>query len=118
MATKKTPQRVKVDLENTEFQAVLFGLNPGEQEDVLTVAQRIQQMTWNDVYKSKGLHWEEITSFKPPKAWGIDPFFSIRVSKERRAVVYRKGDFMVFMALPHDHDSTYDKSWLAANIKP
>ena len=53
------------------------------------------------------LKWEKISSIKPPD--GIDAIYSIRITQARRATAFRKGDFIRFLTIAPDHDSTYGK---------
>jgi hypothetical protein len=64
-------------------------------------------MTWDQVYRDKGLKWEKIGSIKPPT--GIDVIYSLRITQSRRATAYRDGDFIRLLTIAPDHDSTYGK---------
>ena len=64
-------------------------------------------MTWAQVYQNPGLKWEKIET-PPVKLQAGENAYSIRMSQSRRAVVTRSGDFMRFLTLPVDHDSTYE----------
>ena len=64
-------------------------------------------MTLNQVYIDNGLKWEKIVSFKPPV--GIDAIYSLRITQSRRATAYREGEFIRFLTIASDHDSTYGK---------
>lgn len=96
--------RVRLDLNNTIFQKDWFALPKEEAERFRTVLKQIVKMDWNQVYQSKGLHWEEITSKIGPHSQKL---YSIRVTGKFRAVVYRDKDFMRFLTLHPDHDSAY-----------
>jgi hypothetical protein len=50
---------------------------------------------------------EKISSIKPPP--GIDAVYSIRITQARRAMACREGDFMRFLTIEPDHDSTYGR---------
>jgi hypothetical protein len=76
-----------------------------ERHAALDTLAKICQMTWNQVYRDKGLRWEKITSLKPPS--GIDALYSLRLTRARRAVAYRDGDFLRLLSIPPDHDATY-----------
>ena len=62
-------------------------------------------MTWNQVYRDGGLKWEKIIGVPPPP--GIAALHSLRISQSRRATA--DGDFMRFLTIAPDHDTTYDK---------
>jgi hypothetical protein len=53
------------------------------------------------------LKWEKIESVKPPQ--GIDVIYSVRITQGLRATAHRDGDFMRFLTIAQDHDSTYGK---------
>jgi hypothetical protein len=53
------------------------------------------------------LKWEKVDSVKPPQ--GIDALYSLRINQGRRATAYRDSDFMRFLTIAPDHDSTYGK---------
>ena len=63
------------------------------------------KLTWLQVYRDSGLKWEKIVSVKPPA--GIDAVYSLRITQERRCTAWRDGDFMRFLTIAPDHDSTY-----------
>ena len=97
--------RVRLDLNHDEFQADLLAL---EREDLLSVAstlRKLRQMDWNSVYRDTGLKWEAIQR-KGPRG---ERLYSLRVSRSTRAIAYRDGDLIVFLAVHSDHDSAYKK---------
>jgi hypothetical protein len=98
---------VRLDLNNPVFQRDLFGLQKAERHAALETLAKLCRLDWNQVYRDKGLHWEKITSLKPPS--GIDALHSLRITLERRAVAYREGDFLRFLSIPPDHDAAYGK---------
>lgn len=95
---------VLIDLNNPVFQEDLFSLEKEEAFNILGTLKKIKKLTWADVYKDKGLHWELVQS----KA-GLDGqrLYTIRVSKKFRVITYREGQFMRFLTLNPDHDSAY-----------
>ena len=107
MSEAQDERRVRLDLNNPEFQERLFSLDKNERNRVVDTLAKIQRMTWNQVYRHSGLKWEEIKQ-PPVKLLPGEKAYSIRVSQARRAVVTRRGDFMRFLTLPLDHDSTYE----------
>ena len=96
-----------VDLNNPEFQETFFALEKAERSAAIDTLRKIRQMTWAQIYRDKGLHWEKIVSTKAPK--GADAVYSIRITKARRAVAYRDGPCMRLLLVTPDHDSTYGK---------
>jgi hypothetical protein len=96
---------VRLDLNNPTFQINLFALQKQERHAALDTLNKIRQLTWNQVYRDSGLKWEKISSVKPPA--GIDAIYSLRITLSRRATAFRKGDFMRFLTVAPDHDSTY-----------
>jgi hypothetical protein len=51
------------------------------------------------------LKWENIVSVKPPQ--GVDAIYSMRITQSCRCTAYQEGDFMRFLTVAPDHDSTY-----------
>ena len=99
--------RVKLDLNNPEFQKRLLALDKSERNRVLNTLEKLLKMNWGQVYEDRGLNWEKLDN--PPVVLQPDEsVYSIRVTKARRAVVTRRGDFMSFLTLPLNHDSTYE----------
>jgi hypothetical protein len=49
----------------------------------------------------------KIASISPPV--GIAAVYSLRITQSRRATAYRDEDFMRFLTIAPDHDSTYGK---------
>ncbi len=56
---------VRLDLNNPVFQENLLTLQKSERHAALDTLNKIRQMTWNQVYRDKGLRWEKIISVKP-----------------------------------------------------
>lgn len=98
---------IRLDLNNPVFQRDLLGLQKAERLAALDTLGKLHQLTWVQVYRDKGLHWEKIVSIKPPQ--GIEAIYSLRITQSRRAVAYREGDFIRLLAIPPDHDATYGK---------
>ena len=99
--------KVRLDLNNPVFQANLFDLQKPERHAALDTLKKIRQLSWQEVYRDKGLRWEKIVSIKPPQ--GIESLYSLRITQSRRATAYRDGDFMRLLTVSPDHDSTYGK---------
>jgi hypothetical protein len=74
---------------------------------------KIQQMTWDQVYKTasksekRGINWEPIDGQRTRTGKVVA---SIRISKKFRARVCRHGQTMRFISLHPDHDSAYEES--------
>lgn len=99
--------KVRLDLNNPVFQENLFGLQKPERHAALDTLSKIRRLTWAQVYRDPGLKWEKISSVRPPP--GIDAIYSLRITQARRAMAYREGDFMRFLTIAADHDSTYGR---------
>lgn len=93
--------RVLLDLNYPEFQKELFNLDVGDVRKIFATFKKLRGMTWQEVFKDKGLHWEEV------KAAGGK--YTVRLSQSYRAVVKRDGDYMRFASLHIDHDGAYGK---------
>ncbi len=107
MSENPNEKRVRLDLNNEVFQNTLLELDKTESTRVLNTLRKLRQMTWAQVYRDSGLKWEKIESVKPPR--GIEAVYSLRITQARRATAYREGDFMRFLTIQQDHDSTYGK---------
>ena len=97
-------RRVLLDLNNTEFQDNLLSLDNKEVRDVLSTLRKIRRLTWEEVYKDKGLNWELIQTRSAPDGSRL---YTIRVTQKIRAVVCRQGELMRFVSIHSDHDSAY-----------
>ncbi len=98
---------VRLDLNNPVFQRDLLGLQKAERHAALDTLNKLRRLTWQQVYRDKGLRWEKIVSVKPPP--GIDALYSLRITQSRRAVAYRDGAFIRLLSIPPDHDATYGR---------
>ncbi len=106
--TKTEPDAlVRLDINNPVFQENLLTLPKSERHSALDILNKLRQMTWNQVYRDNGVKWEKIVSIKPPT--GIDAIYSLRITQARRATAYRDADFIRFLTIAPDHDSTYGK---------
>lgn len=98
---------VRLDLNNPVFQENLLALQKPERLAALDLLGKLRQMTWNQVYRDKGVKWEKIVSVRPPP--GIEAIYSLRITQSRRATAYRDGDFVRLLTITPDHDGTYGK---------
>ena len=105
MGSNDTP--IRLDLNNPVFQEHLFGLQKPERIAAIDTLRKIRQLSWGQLYRDKGLHWEKIVSVKPPQ--GIDAIYSMRITQSRRCTAYRDGYLMRFLTVAPDHDSTYGR---------
>ncbi len=106
--TKTEPDAlVRLDISNPVFQENLLTLQKSERHSALDTLNKLRQMTWNQVYRDNGVKWEKIVGIKPPT--GIDAIYSLRITQARRATAYRDGEFIRFLTIAPDHDSTYGK---------
>ena len=103
----KTEPLVEIDLNSPIFQSAWEELELIEQEKALATFEKITQLTWNQVYRDKGLKWEKIHSIPVPK--GIDALYSFRVSKSIRGIGFRDDHFLRVLLIQPDHDATYGK---------
>ena len=101
--------RVTLDLDNQTFQENLFSLQKTERHAALDTLSKIRQLTWQQVYRDKGLKWEKIFSVRAPQ--GVDAIYSLRITQSRRATAFRDGPYMRMLTVAADHDSTYGKKW-------
>lgn len=92
---------VRLDLNFPDFQAQLFSLGADELRQAVKTLRKISGLDWQQVYTDHGLKWEELNSMQGR--------FTIRVTRQCRAVVARESEFMRFFALHFDHDSAYGR---------
>lgn len=103
--------RVRVDLKFPSFIDQLHNLKKKELEEVLETITKIQNMTWQQIWDTssktkgskRGLNWEPIDQ----KTSDGKTIATIRITRKHRARVCRDGDWMRFVSLHPDHDSTY-----------
>lgn len=98
---------VRLDLNNPVFQENLLHLQKPDRHAALDTLKKIRQLSWAQLYRDNGLKWEKIVSVKPPV--GIDAIYSLRITQSRRCTVLRDGDYLRFLTIAPDHDSTYDR---------
>jgi len=96
---------VILDLNNQTFQENLFSLQKTERHAALDTLSKIRQLTWQQVYRDKGLKWEKIFSVRSPQ--GIDAIYSLRITQSRRATAFRDGPYMRMLTLASEHDSAF-----------
>jgi hypothetical protein len=96
--------RIRLDLNNEVFQRQWFDLEKFQRISVLDALAKLASLSWDDLYKSKGLRWGLIQSRSGP---GGARLYSLRITKGFRAVALREGDFLVMLTLHSDHDSAY-----------
>lgn len=98
---------VRLDLNNPVFQEQLLHLQKPDRHAALDTLKKVRQLTWAQIHRDNGLKWEKIISVKPHS--GIDAIYSMRITQSRRCTAYRDGDFMRFLTIAPDHDSTYGR---------
>lgn len=98
---------VRLDLNNPIFQDNLLALQKAERHAALDTLKKIRQLTWGQLYRDSGLKWEKISSVKLPA--GIDAIYSLRITQSRRCTAFRDADFIRFLTIAADHDSTYGR---------
>ncbi len=89
------------------FQANLLNLPKPDRHSALETLGKLRRMTWDQVYRDRGLKWEKIASIAPPA--GVQADYSLRIPQSRRATAYRDGDLICFRTIAPDHDSAYGK---------
>ena len=96
---------VEIDLNSPSFQSTWNDLEQIEQEKAIATFEKLTQLTWNQVYKDKGLRWEKIHSIQAPQ--GIDALYSFRVSKSIRGIGFRQNHLLRVLLIEPDHDAAY-----------
>ncbi len=107
MASNVPDALVRLDLNNPVFQDKLLTLQKAERHAALDTLKKIRQLTWSKLQRDNGMKWEKISSIKPPA--GFDAIYSLRMTQSRRCTAYRDGDFICFLTIAADHDSTYGR---------
>jgi hypothetical protein len=100
-------QPIRLDLNNPVFQEHLFGLQKQERNAAMDTLRKIRLLSWAQLYRDTGLKWEKILSVTPPK--GVDAIYSLRITQSRRCTAYRDAEFLRFLTVAPDHDSTYGR---------
>lgn len=98
------PGRIRLDLNDLDFQNDLFGLTKEQQTSLLGTLRKLSRMTWQQVYQDSGLKWESITSRTGPSG---EHLYSFRIGKGFRAIASREGVRLRILSLHPDHDSAY-----------
>ena len=108
MARNAKPEPlVELDLNSPIFQSNWEELELAEQEKAFATFEKLTQLTWNQIYRDKGLKWEKLHSIAAPK--GIDALYSLRVSKSIRGIGFREDHFLRVLLIETDHDAAYGK---------
>lgn len=103
---------VLLDLNYPPFLKSVFALEKNDKIQFIKQLEKISKLTWAEVQRDAGLKWEKIHPVPlalqhPQLDEKQQSLYSIRLTRSKRAVVLRDGDYMRFLALPKDHDSTY-----------
>jgi hypothetical protein len=96
--------KIKIDLNNLDFQKDLFSLQKNEQLSLIRTLKKINELTWDNLYKDQGLKWEAIVS-KTTKS--DQHIYSFRFSQKYRVLALRDGVYLRLLTLHTDHDSAY-----------
>lgn len=95
---------IRLDLNNPTFQSQLFDLPKGDQRAVLNTLRKLSRMSWEQLYRDRGLKWEAILSKRGPHGGRL---YTFRCGKGFRAVAYRHGDLLRLLTLHPGQDSAY-----------
>ena len=96
---------IELDLNHRKFQDDLLNLPPNEIARVVAAFRKIRKLTWEQLYRDKGLRWEAIESAAGLKGVRL---YSFRVTQKFRALAYRRDQWLCPVSLHSDHDSAYD----------
>jgi len=97
--------RIRLDLNSPEFQAVFFRLDPVDLKQVVAALRRLRELDWNSLYRHTGFRWEALEHLKSAEGRKI---YSLRISQRIRAIALRDGNFLRLISLHPDHDSAYE----------
>lgn len=96
--------KIKIDLNNPEFQKELFSLQKNEQLALIKTLRKISSFTWDELYKDQGLKWAAIISKTTKSGHRI---YSFRFPQKYRVLALREDSYLRLLTLHTDHDSTY-----------
>ena len=99
-------KRVRLDLNNPEFQDVFFRLEQEDLKQVVAALRRLRDLDWNSLYRHTGFRWEAIGYVNVGRGGKV---YSLRLCQRIRAVGVREGNFLRLISLHPDHDSTYER---------
>ncbi len=97
---------VRLDLNAPTFQAQFFALEKNDIQAIVSTLRKIAQMTWEQVYRDKGLRWELLHSYHAPTRG--EKRYSLRVGKSFRAIAFGDEAWLRVLTLHPDHDSAYE----------
>ena len=95
-----------LDLNNPDFQEMLFALEKVERHAVMNTLGRLLPMTWAEVHAHSGLNWEQIHSLSGPSGQTL---YSLRANQKIRLVGWREGNVLRLLSIHPDHDSAYSR---------
>jgi hypothetical protein len=84
-----------------------MALESDEAERVRSTFKKILKLTWPELYKDKGLHWEKIQSITGLQ--GHESLYSFRLTKSARGIGFRQGNHLCVLLVSADHDATYGR---------
>jgi hypothetical protein len=99
--------RIRLDLNSPEFQAVFFRLEPDDLKQVVTALRRIRELDSNTLCRHTDFRWEALEHLKSADGRKI---YSLRLSQRIRAIAVRDGNFLRLISLHPDHDSAYQRT--------
>ena len=97
---------MRIDLNFPDFQKDLFKLQKNEGYSLIKTLRTLSRMDFDQLRRSPGLNLEQIRNMKTRKG---DYLYSIRITRSFRAILSIEGDYLRFISLHPDHDSTYKK---------
>ena len=97
--------KILLDMNSPIFQEQLLDLEKLEQRASLNSLRKIKQLTWEELYRDKGIRWELITSKRTSQGNNL---YSFRFSQKYRGVAYRDGKYLALLSICVDHDSAYN----------
>jgi hypothetical protein len=97
--------RIRLDLNSPEFQAVFFRLEPDDLKQVVAALRRLRELDWSALYRHTGFRWEALEHLKSGDGRKV---YSLRLSQRIRAIALRDGNFLRLISLHPDHDSAYE----------
>ena len=103
--SRKKQDLVLLDLNNPVFQKQIFNLPKADQLRVLGTLRKLANMTWQQIYRDRGLKWEVVYSRSGPNGSRL---YSFRIGRGFRGVAYREESWMRILSLHPDHDTAYE----------
>lgn len=84
----------------------LWELNKQELEIFISYAKKVEKLSWQEIYQSKGLNYEKIDDIVPPDYLDNSiSLYSMRANKKIRILGYRSYEFFYIVWFDNNHET-------------